>query len=289
MQAWTRTILCGVTLTATIICGAKAVSNSTESVNYAYSNTGVGEVKSLDPETRTYSAACSSDMIDGQEYVLLVTELTETGRAKVEHPEQITASDYTLEESDVVYMDQSTASQSKVTFPSFTPMRTPDCVVLLGGTFQNASTNTPKVLGTIKAQGVTVRMENITANGNKTFPTATLSGNGNQFPLNRQADGSYTADTVPNGTYTLTVQKPGHLTYSAEITIGREDQTLPSVNLLGGDVNNDGQIDDADVKAILAAYLQTPTPALDINETGKVNADDLSIVLQNYKAQYNVN
>lgn len=85
----------------------------------------------------------------------------------------------------------------------------------------------------------------------------------------------------------LAKQVPGIITISPGTTI-----TLPSVTLVNGDINNDGQIDLLDYNALISCYgsKQTSTSctnatAADLNDDGLVNGGDYNLFLRELSVQ----
>ncbi len=88
---------------------------------------------------------------------------------------------------------------------------------------------------------------------------------------------------VPDGSHTVAVQKPGYLRAERSGMVVVEAQTtmLPDVTLLGGDANNDGVINIADL-VMAASQFGSPSPDADINADGVVNILDLTLIGINY-------
>lgn len=85
----------------------------------------------------------------------------------------------------------------------------------------------------------------------------------------------------------LAKQVPGIITINPGTTM-----TLPSVTLVNGDINNDGQIDLLDYNALVSCYgsKQTSTSCLnaqgaDINDDGLVNGGDYNLFLRELSVQ----
>lgn len=95
-----------------------------------------------------------------------------------------------------------------------------------------------------------------------------------------------------DGIYTIEVIGDGYLQYRKTVTIAGEDQMIPAVMLLGGDLNGDGVIDESDRAELLQANAYgkqvdgTTAAAMDLNADGMVDLLDLNILLRNYHAQY---
>ncbi|MBN1937518.1 MAG: immune inhibitor A [Anaerolineae bacterium] len=98
------------------------------------------------------------------------------------------------------------------------------------------------------------------------------------------ADGRYTFATAA-GQHTLTFARPSYLgrSMTAQGTAG-STVTLPTVTLLGGNVNGDNCIDILDLAAVASQFNSTtPTPATtDINGDGLVDIVDVVLVAKNF-------
>lgn len=112
------------------------------------------------------------------------------------------------------------------------------------------------------------------------------------------ANGNFTLDNLPNGTYTLSAYYAGYLASEKIITI--TDGSPPVISagitsLRGGEVNGDNVINILDIGAIISKFGKTglavgsasancsvtdePT---DINDDGQVNISDLAIAAGNW-------
>lgn len=212
--------------------------------------------------------ASYADAQNGNQYVLLVVKGT--------------PDDYSVSEDTIVYIDQQEATSAGVSFENWIPMSTPDCVVLLGGTFADGSS--PKVLGTLKGQGVTVS-GSVTLQGRTNYAGATVTLTGETTATaTTDNTGAYTLDSVPVGTYTLQITMPGYLSYTKTNIAVNEPIQIERKNLLGGDVNESGQVTIDDLTPLIQNYLANVSTPEDINGSGQVTVDDLSILIGNYLA-----
>jgi hypothetical protein len=93
------------------------------------------------------------------------------------------------------------------------------------------------------------------------------------------------ADLAP-GTYGFTADAAGYLpAHCSAKTVVAPQTTLTSVELVAGDVNDDGIIDITDAVAIGAAFgNRDANPAADLNDDGAVNVLDLILVAANFGA-----
>lgn len=97
-------------------------------------------------------------------------------------------------------------------------------------------------------------------------------------------DGWY-ALTVPAATYTVTVEMPRYLDASKTIALVRGENLLSCVRLLGGDANDDDEIDIVDIGIIGGMYDTVVDPATeraDINADGLVDIVDVVLAAGNY-------
>jgi hypothetical protein len=100
-------------------------------------------------------------------------------------------------------------------------------------------------------------------------------------------DGNYTIPDLAPGVYTATA---GHISYLRSwrpISVPVGPLTVPDVTLLGGDVDQDDHIDDADANLIGQVWNSTPddphwNPAADITDDGAANILDMVAVQFNW-------
>ena len=95
---------------------------------------------------------------------------------------------------------------------------------------------------------------------------------------------------VPNGTYTLTFQKPGYLAYIQSITVEGETELDETVLIPGDisgsteDVYGDGVIDIDDIIRVLRGFSggvsDDVRTVVDVNEDGIVDVTDLMLVMR---------
>lgn len=261
MKKWLRLGLCLGLLVTALTCSALAATDGY--------TTDIDGTVTYDAASGKYTAVYTG-VTAGEQYALLVVRGT---------PE-----DYTISENTLMHIDQMAAGSS-ISF-TFVPRSTPDCVVLLGGKF--ADGESPKVLGTLIGQGVTVS-GSVTLQGRTDYSgaTVTLTG-GDTYTAVTNSTGSYSIDGVAAGEYTLKITMPGYLSYTKTTLTVAEETTVPAKNLLGGDVNADTQVTITDLNSVLSNYMAGGTNAADINGDTQVTIADLSIVLSNYMANATV-
>lgn len=261
MKKMIRLGLCLGLLSAALTCTALAATPN-------YTTDKDGTVTYQDGK---YSASYSGTKTDNQ-YVLLVVKGTVDSDG-VAH--------YSVEEDTIVYIDQQQATAAGVSFENWIPMSTPDCVVLLGGEFGDG--RSPKVLGTLKGQGVTVS-GSVALQGRTNYAgaTVTLTGGTTTVTATTDSTGAYTLNSVPMGTYTLQITMPGYLSYTKNGLTVENATTVETKTLLAGDVIIDGQVTIRDLSAVLAEYGDVTQSSADLNGDGQVTVKDLSSLLGNY-------
>lgn len=254
MRKWLRLGLCLGLLTVALTCSALAATDG-------YTTDKDGTVDYANGKyTTSYTGVTS-----GEEYALLVVAGT---------PEK-----YTVNEESIMYIDQKAADGEEITF-DFIPRSTPDCVVLLGGSFNGSQS--PKVLGTLEGQGVAVS-GSVTLQGRSDYTGATVTLAGSEtYTATTDAKGAFTLDGVAAGDYTLTVTMPGYLSYTKTTLTVEDTTTVPAKELLGGEIEVDGQVTILDLSKLLGEYGQVTATGSDINGDGQVTILDLSILLGNY-------
>lgn len=260
MTKWMRYVLMAGLACGVLTCGALAATPD-------YTTDEAGSVTYADGSyTATYA-----DVQAGEQYVLLVVEGT---------PEQ-----YSVSSDTILYIDQKAADNNGVSF-SFIPKSTPDSVVLLGGQFADGTS--PKVLGTLIGQGVTVSGK-VTLQGreNHSGATVTLTGAGETFTGTTAADGSYAIDSVPEGTYTLEITMGGYLSYTKK-AFQVDGTEAGAVQLVAGDINDNTQVEIGDLTTLLGDYMKEGERPADLNGNTQVEIADLSLLLSNYMKQATV-
>ncbi len=97
-----------------------------------------------------------------------------------------------------------------------------------------------------------------------------------------EGDIEHVTNHLEEGTYEIVVEKQGYLTYTEEIIVaaGGADIVVEA-ELIPGDVDGDGNIDDDDT-ALLQEYAGTANSDYDINEDGIVNVWDMGYAVINY-------
>lgn len=104
-----------------------------------------------------------------------------------------------------------------------------------------------------------------------------------------RADGTYTIEVI-EGTYTVRVVVPGHITETAGVTVDGSE-TLNFGPLTAGDVNNDGAVNLVDLQLTAkefgktkgSAWPNAKASAADINRDSAVDLLDISYIIGNYE------
>ena len=259
MKKLIRLGLCLGVLTAALTCSALAATEG-------YTTDSAGTVDYAGGKyTASYTEATS-----GNQYVILVVKGS--------------ASDYSISENTIMYIDQKAAESGTISF-DFIPKSTPDCVVLLGGEFSDGQS--PKVLGTLIGQGVTVN-GTVKYQGNTSTATVALKDKESDeilYTTNTDNNGAYSFESVAIGDYNLYVTKKSYLTYTRSVSI-TDTTVLDEVDmmLLAGDINESGKVNNEDLAIIVRNFNGDDTSS-DINGTGKVNSEDLSALLSSFNAE----
>jgi hypothetical protein len=100
-------------------------------------------------------------------------------------------------------------------------------------------------------------------------------------------DGLYTLSNVPPGAQTVEVTRMSYLRTSRPVNVPIGVLTLPDVTLLGGDVNQDGHIEQFDAMSMGLAWNSTPADPnwderADVTDDGNVNILDMVAVQFNW-------
>lgn len=120
-------------------------------------------------------------------------------------------------------------------------------------------------------QGITVRL---------------FSGQNQLAELTTLADGTFAFTDVPNGSYTVVVSAPGHLSLQVSVIVS-DDQGASTglLTLSAGDMDGSGVVDLQDA-ALLGANYDLPVPPapqpVDLDSNGTVSLPDLVLLGGNY-------
>lgn len=211
----------------------------------------------------TYNVSYAGN--NGSYYALLVVE----GVYKAEQTPVIS-------EDTVLYIDQSTATSSGVTFSNWIPKNDEPATVYLGGT----GLDKPVLLGYLGENTFFVTGTVTTDSGTSYEAVVTLTSGDDTFTVTA-VDGAYSIE-VPEGNYTFNVNVKNHLSYTQNSFAVNADVSGKDVAVKGGDVDASGTVDFDDLSEILRNY-NLASAEYDIDGVNVVDFDDLSIVLKNYK------
>ena len=212
--------------------------------------------------------ASYSKATEGEYYALVVVEGIYT---RTETP--------AISEETVCHIDQVTAGEDGALFDEFTPNSSEPATVYVGG---SDLTDGPVILGYINSEGMFVEYTvNVEVKADSDAE-ATVKFTSEEFEaVYNETTAKYEAD-VPEGTYTLTVEVPKHLSYTMnEFEVSADVEK--SVTVKGGDVDSSGTIDEVDLGNILTDFASTESE-YDITGEGTVDEVDLGIVLTNFSA-----
>lgn len=97
-------------------------------------------------------------------------------------------------------------------------------------------------------------------------------------------DGTFSL-TAPAGTYNILAAASGFLSAQGSVTLtsGGAD-TISTISLLAGDIDNNNVIDQLDAMTIGMNYNTAVPAAADLNNDGTINVLDLELLAKNYRA-----
>ena len=139
--------------------------------------------------------------------------------------------------------------------------------------------NLPLLYATIHyaANGLQLNITNYDTIGSDDI-TVRLTKGSNNYPASIASNGQYSFDdNIPAGVYTLSVEKPGYVTYQQEVNYDGSGGLLPSIRLLRpGDINQSGGEADAIDMQRLYEYLTGSYTITDpyLLKVANVNGDD---------------
>ena len=129
----------------------------------------------------------------------------------------------------------------------------------------------------------------------------TISGTVTYQSSSKNFQGTISGGNLATGQYLVKVTMPGYLTqqYPGIVTVSSANQTitLPSLSLVTGDINNDGQLDVTDYNLISNCYgskqttssctkpPSTQSQGADLNDDGTVNGVDYNLFLRDISVQ----
>jgi hypothetical protein len=150
-----------------------------------------------------------------------------------------------ISEDTVLYIDQSTATSSGVTFSNWIPKNDEPATVYLGGT----GLDKPVLLGYLGENTFFVTGTVTTDSGTSYEAVVTLVSGDDTFTVTA-VNGAYSIE-VPEGNYTFNVNVKNHLSYTQNNFAVTGDVNGKDVEVLGGDLNGDGVLSAAEALRIL--------------------------------------
>ncbi|MBR5517875.1 MAG: hypothetical protein IKV86_02490 [Clostridia bacterium] len=202
--------------------------------------------------------------------------------------------DGTITVDNIMYIDQTVADENgNFSFTNYIPKdnvpKGGKYTVKVGAT----SLNTPISGGYLEIPEAPVVVPGYPVTGNVNFKgdltkaTLTLTSGDKTVASIESANGKFSIENIPDGTYTLTVKKAKHLPATVEVTVNGGTINVPEIELLAGDCNNDLEIGYADLAQVIAIYGYLSTneyydDTYDVNEDGEVGYTDLSAIIANY-------
>ncbi|HLO31791.1 MAG TPA: carboxypeptidase regulatory-like domain-containing protein [Anaerolineales bacterium] len=101
--------------------------------------------------------------------------------------------------------------------------------------------------------------------------------------MTANADGTFSL-TAPAGTYAVRAAASGFLSAQGSTTLtAGNTNTMPTISLLPGDIDNNNVIDQLDALTIGMSYNTASPAAADLNNDGIINVLDLELLAQNYR------
>ena len=161
------------------------------------------------------------------------------------------------------------------------PLQETKAVFYDGTVFVETTPLHPGEIGSVNNPGLPISWEELGySHGRADYTKVTEQDNHPDKPV-----GLYTFDNVEEGEYILALSAPGFVTRYAKIHIGSDDP-LGHRELIPGDMNNDGQIDQRDVTLISAMQSSFPSARynikFDINRDKVIDIEDVQIILDTY-------
>lgn len=104
------------------------------------------------------------------------------------------------------------------------------------------------------------------------------------------ANGFFTFDEVPAGTYLIRAEAQGFLPAEGDPPVFSGITTqMQTISLISGDIDGNGVIDQFDALTIGMNYNASNVPVADLNNDGIINVLDLEILALNYRANGSLN
>lgn len=110
------------------------------------------------------------------------------------------------------------------------------------------------------------------------------SNNAQVASVTANPDGTFSLQ-VPAGTYTAIASAAGFLSTQGSVTVNSgAATTMPTIDLLAGDIDNNNVIDQFDAMTIGMSYNTADPVSADLNSDGVINVLDLELLARNYRA-----
>ncbi len=239
------------------------------------------KITPTEAEGKTYNVeyATNDAANSGKQYVLLIVKAQKGATLGQE-----TALGE-LDVDSILYIDQAGADdQGKVTFTGLQLKSHTSANVYISGETLNAPTH----VGYIEVAGVTVD-GSVKFHGSYSPATVRLldpaSGAEVIDPVQTDNNGAYTLETVPAGTYSVEVTKPGYCKVTKQNVSIEDDTPLAAINITGyaGELNGNGIIDVTDLGMLLDDFNKSgnaiANAGSDITGNGMVDVTDLGCLL----------
>ncbi len=84
------------------------------------------------------------------------------------------------------------------------------------------------------------------------------------------------------GTAQLSLDGSSFLKKVINFSLTGSNQAIGTVMMQNGDVDNSGEVDAADIDAVIAAFGDTSSASTDVDVSGEVDAADIDIVIANF-------
>jgi hypothetical protein len=165
----------------------------------------------------------------------------------------------------------STPSESPTPTLTFTPEVSPTPTF----TSTPEASPTPLPAGSVNGQ----------VNASKPVTVSLFDANNAQVAsVTANPDGTFNLQ-VPAGTYTAIASAAGFLSAQGSVTVNSgAATTLPTIDLLAGDIDNNNVIDQLDAMTIGMNYNAAEPVSADLNSDGVINVLDLELLARNYRA-----
>lgn len=239
----------------------------------------------------------TTGLTSGTQYVLMQvkTDVAGDSAQAILTAAKTAQNPYVVGEETIIYIDQA-ASDGSITFSDFQPKVAANSLFILGGDAQ------PKIVGAMIARGVTVS-GTVTAKGAAATDTAAkvelLDGTSVVAEANvalTNGAGSYSLESVPDGTYTLKVTGTAGKYVAREyaVTVAGSEVAQNVEIWPRGDASGDGRVNLTDYNQVLrhvrgtSALQEYPVACADTNGDTRVNLTDYNQILRHVRGTSNL-